>query len=210
MFTGLIQTVGHIVNAEPITPAEKNKAGLRLRIKTTTAFLQNQKVGDSICIQGACMTATAIDGDAFTVEVSQMSLSKTTGLTELGPVNLETALRMGDAVGGHWVTGHVDATGTVHAFNPTGESWHLAIQCPASLAPFMAYKGSVAINGVSLTVNDVNDLNNGDCIIHINIIAHTFAATTFNTLQTGQTVNIEVDPIARYCVRAISAMRISS
>lgn len=200
MFTGIIETIGSI---EHIAPLGDQQAGVRLRVHAPSLDFSDIKLGDSIAIQGACMTAINLNAPHFEVDVSQESLSKTVGLNTLGEVNLEKAMRLADRVGGHLVSGHVDGIGHVVDFSPVGESWHLQVRTPKPLAPFFAYKGSVTLNGVSLTVNQVDDLPSGECDIHINLIPHTVEATTLKHLRTGHPVNVEIDQIARYCERLL-------
>ncbi|MDX1670260.1 MAG: riboflavin synthase, partial [Limnobacter sp.] len=165
--------------------------------------------GDSIAIQGACMTVIEMQADTFWVDVSRESLNKTQGLNQVGEVNLEKAMRLSDRVGGHLVSGHVDGFGEVIDFSEIGESWHLQIRAPKNLALFFAYKGSVTVNGVSLTVNQVDDLPTGECDIHINLIPHTVAVTTLKHLEKGTEVNLEVDQIARYAERIVRTLKLA-
>lgn len=205
MFTGIVAAVGQIerIDALASQTEDSNQAGVRLYVDSATLDLSDVKLGDSIAIQGACMTVTSMSEAGFTVDVSKESLNRTVGLNQIGPVNLEKAMRIGDAIGGHLVSGHVDGVGHVVKFEPVGESWLLVVHAPAALAPYMAYKGSVAVNGVSLTVNAVEDVDNGTHI-SINLIPHTIAMTTLKYLKTAQPVNLEIDTIARYCQRILS------
>jgi riboflavin synthase len=207
MFTGIIESIGKIESVSPLQ--DSAFAGVRLAVCAPTLDFSDVKLGDSIAIQGACMTVVAIDKQTFHVDVSQESLSKTVGLNQPGEVNLEKAMRLSDRVGGHLVSGHVDGLGTVVEFEPVGESWHLQIRSPKSLSPFFAYKGSVTVNGVSLTVNKVDDLETGECDIHINLIPHTVAMTTLKHLKADSPVNLEIDQIARYCERIVKTMNIN-
>ena len=204
MFTGLVQGVGRVVNVERLAA----DGGVRLTIDGShvTAFLPS--VGDSIALNGACMTATSVDGPRFTVDVSKESLSKTAGLDGTGDVNIETSMAMGDKLGGHLVAGHVDGVGEVLRFAPVHESWELVVRAPRDLAKYFAYKGSVAVNGVSLTVNRVVDTPEG-CEFSINIIPHTYEVTTLRSLRPGSRVNLEADLIARYVERMLSLERAS-
>jgi riboflavin synthase len=201
MFTGIIQTVGHIRAATPFTHA--SYAGLQLAVQCDEAFLQGVGLGDSIAIQGACMTVTALTADSFTVDVSYESLSKTTGLQSLGAVNLEKALNLSTPLGGHLVTGHVDGLGKVASVTAVGESWQLVVTSPISLAKFFAIKGSAVINGVSLTVNTVTDHAAGTDLA-FNLIPHTWENTTLCQLKAGDAVNLETDLVARYLERMAS------
>ncbi|MFM1990527.1 MAG: riboflavin synthase subunit alpha [Pseudomonadota bacterium] len=198
MFTGIVAAVGRIEGVEPL-PGEG--AGVRLTVESAGLGLDDVAIGDSIAIQGACMTAIAIDGTRFVVEVSRESLSKTVGLDLPGEVNLEKALRLSDRIGGHLVSGHVDGLGEVAVFEPVGESWRLDVRVPADLSKYLAYKGSITVNGTSLTVNRVADLPDGRCDVSINLIPHTIQATTLRHLSVGARVNLEIDLIARYVER---------
>ncbi|MCD0502942.1 riboflavin synthase [Bordetella petrii] len=204
MFTGLVAAVGRIVRVQPLADAEQG--GVRLTIDAGGLDLNDVGIGDSIAVQGACMTAIALDGGQFQVDVSRESLNLTVGLDREGEVNLEKSLRVGDQIGGHLVSGHVDGMGTVLSFDTVGESRELIIRVPKPLARFLAYKGSITINGISLTVNRVTDTDDG-CDIRINIIPHTQAVTTLRNVRPGDRVNLEVDTIARYVERMLSIPR---
>lgn len=201
MFTGIIQTVGAITATTPFT--HSSYAGLSLAVQASPHFMQGVGLGDSIAIQGACMTVTALNTNGFTVDVSHESLSKTTGLRSAGSVNLEKALSLSTPLGGHLVSGHVDGLGTVANITAVGESWQLVVTTPRALAKFFAVKGSAVINGVSLTVNTVVDHALG-CDIAFNLIPHTWNATTLCDLKVGHAVNLEIDLIARYLERMMS------
>ena len=205
MFTGIIQTVGHIVASRPLTSSapQSHNAGLQLTVHTTIDFLHEVAVGDSIAIQGACMTVTSRTADTFSVDVSAESLSKTTGLASVCAVNLEKALSLSTPLGGHLVTGHVDGLGQVAAVHAVGESWQLVVTAPLGLAKFFAVKGSAVINGVSLTVNTVKDHAQGTDLA-FNLIPHTWQNTTLCSLQAGDAVNLEIDLVARYLERMVS------
>ena len=202
MFTGIITGVGRIaaVHAQGSSLAH----GKRLLVHCPPSYLDDAQPGDSIAVNGACMTAARIDlaSDSFEVDVSAESLDKTAGLDRPGAVNLEKALRASDRLGGHIVSGHVDGIGTVSHFAEIGESWELRVLTEAALARFLAYKGSVTVNGVSLTVNKVHDLQAG-CEISINLIPHTVQNTALGALQVGSRVNLEIDMIARYVERML-------
>ena len=201
MFTGIITAVGKIKSATPLGD------GLQLEIEVPVNYLDDVALGDSIAIQGACMTATKIEGNTFSLDISRESLNKTVGLDTVGPVNLEKAMRLNDRLGGHLVSGHVDGMGKVAHFAAVAQdaygSWLLRIEAPKELAAFLAYKGSIVVNGVSLTVNKTEDLTNA-CIVDINIIPHTLQSTTLGNLKQGDPVNLEVDLIARYVARMMS------
>jgi riboflavin synthase len=204
MFTGIVAAVGNI---KSVTPLE---AGVRLDIDAGGLPMGDVALGDSIALNGACMTVVAKSDAAFSVDVSRESLDKTVGLAAPGEVNLEKALTLAERIGGHLVTGHVDGLGRVHSFEPAGESCKLVIDAPAELGKFLAYKGSVVVNGCSLTVNDVEDLVvDGDkvCRFWINLIPHTLAVTTLKHLHAGAKVNLEIDLIARYVERMLSAAK---
>ena len=200
MFTGIITGIGRISNVRPLGDAASH--GNQLTIETPAHYLDDVGLGDSIAINGACMTVTSFDAErsTFTVDVSAESLARTAGLCGAGPVNLEKALRANDRLGGHLVSGHVDGMGRVTYFAPVGESWTLQIDAPTDLARFLAYKGSITVNGVSLTVNRVTDHPAG-CEISINLIPHTLENTALGHLKPGSMVNLEIDLIARYVER---------
>lgn len=212
MFTGIVAAVGKITS---VTPLEGGSfAGVRLDIDAGPLPLGDVGLGDSIALNGACMTVVAKTDTSFSVDVSRESLSKTVGLELPGEVNLEKALTLAERLGGHLVSGHVDGLGTVHSFEPVGESRELVIDAPQELAKFLAYKGSVVVNGVSLTVNRVTDLDldldldgaGGKlCRFSINLIPHTIEVTTLKHLVAGSKVNLEIDLIARYVERMLSA-----
>ena len=202
MFTGLVQGVGRVVDVQRLAA----DGGVRLTIDGSAVEGFRPAVGDSIALNGACMTATSVDGARFTVDVSRESLSKTAGLDGAGDVNIETSMALGDKLGGHLVAGHVDGVGEVVRFDPVHESWELVVRAPRELAKYFAYKGSVAVNGVSLTVNRVDDTPQG-CELSINIIPHTFEVTTLRSLRPGARVNLEADLIARYVERMLSLER---
>jgi riboflavin synthase len=201
MFTGIITAVGQI------TSAQAKGDGLQLVVEVPAGYLDDVTLGDSIAIQGACMTATQFKDNSFILDISLESLNKTVGLDKVGPVNLEKAMRLNDRLGGHLVSGHVDGVGKVAHFsqvtNDAYGSWFLRIEAPKELAPFLAYKGSIVVNGVSLTVNKTEDSPNA-CIVDINIIPHTLQSTTLGKLKQGDAVNLEIDLIARYVARMLN------
>jgi riboflavin synthase len=225
MFTGIITGVGRIVAVHPLhaissldTSADSS-FGKRLTISPPAAYLDDVGLGDSIAINGACMTVTSFDTavNQFTIDISAESLLKTAGLTELGTVNLEKALRAHDRLGGHIVSGHVDGVGHVSFFEPVGESWELRITCLPELGKFMAYKGSITVNGVSLTVNRVVDSTlNGKLSteLSINLIPHTIENTALGSLKAGSgaasMVNLEIDTVARYVERMLSFEKLTA
>jgi riboflavin synthase len=208
MFTGIITGLGKIVAQQPLGATAE--AGKRLSISVPTGYLDDSGLGDSIAINGACMTVVAFNATAFDIDISAESLSKTQGLDLVGTeVNLEKALRAHDRLGGHIVSGHVDGVGEVIKFVPVGESWELVVRAPQALAKFLAYKGSITVNGVSLTVNSVVDVLQG-CEFSINLIPHTVQVTALKHLRAGAAVNLEIDTVARYVERMLSvgAMRV--
>ncbi|MGI4985047.1 MAG: riboflavin synthase [Janthinobacterium lividum] len=205
MFTGIVAAIGRIDSVTPL--GDSADAGMRLTVVAGDLPLDDVVIGDSIAIQGACMTAVTLDRAArrFAVDVSQESLSLTVGLAQPGEVNLEKALRANDRLGGHLVSGHVDGLGEVVRFEPVGESYRLDIVAPRAIGRYLAYKGSITVNGVSLTVNTVDDDTRDGCTFSINLIPHTIAMTTLKHLKTGARVNLEIDQIARYVERILNA-----
>lgn len=200
MFTGIITGMGQIAAVQALGDTAAH--GKRLVITPPAGYLDDVGLGDSIALNGACMTVTSMDPAApqFTIDISAESLLKTTGLGAPGPINLEKALRANDRLGGHMVSGHVDGIGEVTHFAQVGESWELRVLAPRELARYLAYKGSITINGVSLTVNRIADLAGG-CEASINLIPHTVQNTALGHLRVGSKVNLEVDLIARYVAR---------
>ena len=198
MFSGIIQAVGTIEQVEPL------EKGVHLTIEAGVLGLGKTKIGDSIAMNGACMTATSISGNRFTVDVSRESLDVTVGLGAPGPVNLEKSMALGDSIDGHLVTGHVDGVGEVAAFERLGESWRLAVRAPKDLGRYIARKGSITVNGVSLTVNRVEDGPAG-ATFEVNLIPHTLEVTTLSRLVAGAKVNLEIDLLARYVQRLLEA-----
>ena len=188
MFTGIVAGLGRIKEIA------QQETGIRATISCADFSLDDVAIGDSIACNGACLTVVAKTVNSFSVDISQESLRCTAGLDRVdAEINLEKALRLSDRLGGHLVSGHVDGVAEVVAFTPIGESWQLRIRLPRELEKFVAAKGSIAINGVSLTVNSI-----ADQVLSINIIPHTLSATSFKQLAAGVRVNIEVDLIARY------------
>ena len=193
MFAGIVSAVGRIASAEP------HGDGLRLRIQAETFGLDDVELGDSIAIAGICHTVVARSGAAFDVDTSGATLAVTAGLEAGRHVNLEKSLRLSDRIDGHMVSGHVDGVGTVTAFDELGGSARLEIEAPRELARYIARKGSIAVDGVSLTVNAIEGAR-----FEINVIPHTRAVTTLGNLSVGSRVNLEVDMIARYVERLAS------
>jgi riboflavin synthase len=205
MFTGIITGVGRIAAVHDLGSSSSH--GKRLSIAVPDGYLADVGLGDSIALNGACMTVTSLDAarHLFTIDISAESLDKTAGLAEeAGRVNLEKALRASDRLGGHIVSGHVDGIGTIRHFAPVGESWELRVLAPPALARFLAYKGSITVNGVSLTVNSVSDGPDGS-EISINLIPHTVENTALGSLKQGSRVNLEIDTVARYVERMLQA-----
>lgn len=198
MFTGIIAAVGRITHLQP------QGKGVRLTVEAPALDLSDVAIGDSIAHSGVCLTVIGKQGNHYRVDVSQETLACTTGLGAPGPVNLEKALRLADRLGGHLVSGHVDGLGTVLRFAPAGESHELVIRVPATLSKYVARKGSLTVDGVSLTTNRVSDTAEG-CEVSINLIPHTLAVTTLGSLAAGRQVNLEVDLIARYCARMLES-----
>jgi len=196
MFSGIVTAVGRVGASKP------QGDGVRLRIEAPGLGMDDVAVGDSIAVQGVCLTVVARDADGFDADVSRATLAVTHGLAAGRDVNLEKSLRLSDRLGGHMVAGHVDAVGTVAAFEDLGASYRLVVEVPAHLARYIARKASVAVDGVSLTTNDVNGAK-----FEVNIIPHTRAATTFGNLRAGSKVNVEVDLLARYLERLIDVAK---
>ncbi|OYY49640.1 MAG: riboflavin synthase [Methylophilaceae bacterium 17-44-8] len=190
MFTGIIQSVGNI--DEVISVGED----IKLKIDATQLGLDDVAIGDSIAVNGVCLTATTIHPPYFFAHVSKATLDVTTGLSKPQPVNLEKAMRLSDRLGGHLVSGHVDGIGKVTQFKAVGDCWLLAVQAPHAISKYIAQKGSICVNGVSLTVNSVVQDT-----FTVNLIPHTIAHTTLQFLNIQDAVNLEIDQIARYVER---------
>ncbi len=227
MFTGIVSALGTITQVSKAHAT--SNSGVQVTIEAPCSLFSDLKLGDSVAIQGACMTVIAFEKIAaqptpilhqqkeiqsgikeqirFVVDVSSESLACTVGLDVLGPVNIEPALRVGDPLGGHWVSGHVDGVGEVVDMVPSGESRELCLRIPTPLAGYVAAKGSLTVNGVSLTVNRVKDEEGreGEAArwtqCSINIIPHTLKHTTLQSLKAQDKVNLEVDLMARYMAR---------
>lgn len=194
MFSGIIAAVGRI------THLTSREVGFRLHVDAGTLSLDDVGLGDSIAHNGVCLTVVGKEGNQFMVDVSPETLSCTVGLDAPGPVNLEKALRLNDVIGGHLVSGHVDGVGEVLRFDPVGDNRLLEIRAPEELAKYIARKGSITVDGTSLTTNDVNGP-----VFTINLIPHTLENTTLHRLGPGARVNLEVDLIARYVERMLNA-----
>ena len=198
MFTGIIEPTG------TIEKADVTSANTRLIIHAPRLGLHNVAIGDSISVSGCCLTVVEKTAQTFTVDVSQETLALTQNLVQGAEVNLEKSLRFGDRLGGHLVSGLVDGLGTVTAMEDLGASWRLEIKAPSELKKYIARKGSITINGISLTVNSVRDLNDGNALFEMNIIPHTHQVTTIRGLISGSKVNLEIDLVARYIERMLS------
>ena len=194
MFSGIVAAIGRITHLQAL------EKGLRLTVEAPGLDLSDVALGDSIAHGGVCLTVIEKAGPAYKVDVSRETLDCTVGLDAPGEVNLEKALRLADRLGGHLVTGHVDGVGEVLKFERIGESHELLIRAPKPLAKYIARKGSITVNGVSLTVNRVDKTD-----FSINLIPHTVAVTTLKHLQAGSKVNLEIDLVARYIERMLSA-----
>jgi riboflavin synthase len=196
LFTGIVQDVGRVVSREP------RGGDVRLVIAFDRLDPSGMRVGDSICVQGCCLTAVELRDRSFAADLSRETLSLTTlgELTVGSPVNLEPSLTAGDPLGGHLVSGHVDGVGEIAAISGDARSTRIEIAVPPALCRYVARKGSVAIDGVSLTVNEVQGVRFG-----INLIPHTQAVTTLGALRVGARVNVEVDQIARYVERLLAS-----
>ncbi|MFM1859375.1 MAG: hypothetical protein RL133_875 [Pseudomonadota bacterium] len=214
MFTGIIQGVGQI---EAVMPQSSVKGatgsawgddqGLRLMVSWGSLDGSDVAEGDSVALNGACMTVLRPDEQGFAVDISRESLEKTVSLDQPGPVNLEKALRLQDRLGGHLVSGHIDGTAQVLEIQARGESTVLKVLVPAAFAPYLTAKGSVALHGVSLTVNQLEDLpGDAGAVITLNLIPHTWAVTTLKDLQVGSRVNFEADQLAKQVARMVSAL----
>jgi len=194
MFTGIVQAMGRIASTEPLGD------GMRLFVDIGVRDVADVNIGDSVAVNGCCLTVVAVDGSTLAFDVSAETLSCTSGLDRLGDVNLELALRLADRLGGHLMTGHVDGVGSVTRFEAVAGdaygSWLLEIDAPSVLARFIAPKGSIAVQGVSLTVNAVNGAR-----FAVNLIPHTLTVTTLRRLAPGAPVNLEIDLVARYVAR---------
>ncbi len=192
MFTGIIAAVGKI------SRVESARGGLRLDIDAAELGLGDLKVGGSVAVNGACLTVVKHGKKSFGVDVSRETLRCTVGLDRPGEVNLEKALRLSDRLDGHLVLGHVDGVGKVVHFEAVGKNRLLRVRAPSGLARYIARKGSIAVQGVSLTVNAVRGSE-----FEVNLIPHTLAVTTLKHLQVGDGVNLEADPLARYAERLL-------
>jgi len=198
MFTGIIEATG-IIDAMDATPANT-----RIVVRAPKLGLHQVAIGDSVAVNGCCLTVVEKSAETFSADLSKETLAAIAELRQGAEVNLEKSLRFGDRLGGHLVSGHVDGTGTITAMEDLGASWRLEIEAPAELAKYVARKGSIAVNGVSLTVNRVHDTTGGKAVFEINIIPHTHQVTTMRLMRQGGKVNLEIDQVARYIERMIA------
>lgn len=195
MFTGIVQEIGHVTHLRP--------SGANLQLTVSAPRLAPRlQVGDSICVSGACLTAIGTSADTFTAELTPETLRRTTlgRLRPGSPVNLEPALRLGEPLGGHWVQGHVDGVGRVTDWQPMGETATMTVAVPAPLQPYLVEKGSVAVDGVSLTIAALTPEG-----FQVALIPHTLAVTTLGRLRPGDEVNIETDILGKYVARLLAA-----
>ena len=198
MFTGIIEATGVIASIQPCT--EKGRGALSLTVSTQQLDLSDVALGDSIAVNGVCLTVTALTHDSFAVDVSGETLNCTVGLDQpAARVNLEKAMRLSDRLGGHLVSGHVDAAGVVVKVECIGECVELVIRAPQSVVRYLAHKGSITVNGVSLTINRIEDHT-----FSVNLIPHTLAMTNLKELVPGMRVNLETDMLARYVARLLN------
>jgi riboflavin synthase len=193
MFTGIVTAVGTVAAVEPAA------GGVRIRVDAPDLGLADGQVGESIAVNGVCLTAVILTGGGFEADVSRETLRCTAGFERGTRVNLERALRLADRLGGHLVSGHVDGVGTVTGVQPAGDNRVIIFEAPHDMARYIAVKGSIAVNGVSLTVNEVSNMQ-----FSVNIIPHTLAATNLGALTAGARVNLEADMVARYVERLSS------
>lgn len=197
MFTGIIEAIGEI---KKVTPLE---SGIRIEIEPGKLDLSDIHIGDSIATNGVCLTIIALVDRMFTMEVSRETLNCTQGLDIQGQrVNLEKAMRLSERINGHLVSGHVDGIGKVEKFEPVGESCLLAIKAPAPLLKYVVIKGSIAVNGVSLTVNSIEKDE-----FRVNLVSHTLTATALQDLKSDTKVNLEIDLLARYLEQLLKASK---
>jgi riboflavin synthase len=209
MFTGIVQAIGQIRSVRPVEVSWRSpdapitdRTGLRLTVDFGGVSPDDVTIGDSIAINGACMTIVAFDQTSFEVDVSRESLDRTVRLDQPGPVNLEKAMRASDRLGGHMVSGHVDSTAVIESILAQGESWQLKVLIPATLSAYVTPKGSIALDGVSLTINSLIDTDAGTQIL-MNLIPHTWQSTTLHLRQPGDRLNIEVDQLAKQVERIL-------
>lgn len=207
MFTGIVQAVGQIQSVSAIGAAQSawGNPGVRLHVGFGELASQDVAIGDSIAINGACMTVVEKSVGSFHVDVSRESLNRTTRLDCEGPVNLEKAMRASDRLGGHLVSGHIDGTGVIQDIVPAGESWRLVVRLPSDMSAYVTEKGSIALDGVSLTINEVSDTASGTDI-SVNLIPHTWQVTTLHLRKPGEAINVELDQLAKQVARIVERL----
>jgi riboflavin synthase len=201
MFTGIVQAIGEI------TAVARQGRDSRLTVAFRDLDCADVRIGDSIAMNGACMTVVALTPLSFQVDMSQESLQRTTRLDQIGPVNLEKAMSASDRFGGHLVSGHIDGVAHVKTVAPIGESWEMVVALPAHWSPYVSEKGSIALDGVSLTINSVHD-HGSTTDISVNLIPHTWRQTTLHHRQPGDAINVEIDSIAKQIARVVERLQL--
>ena len=201
MFTGIVQAIGEI------TAVARRGRDSRLTVAFRDLDCADVRIGDSIAMNGACMTVVALTPLSFQVDMSQESLQRTTRLDQIGPVNLEKAMAASDRLGGHLVSGHIDGVAHVKTVAPIGESWEMVVALPACWSPYVSEKGSIALDGVSLTINSVHD-HGSTTDISVNLIPHTWRQTTLHHRQPGDAINVEIDSIAKQIARVVERLQL--
>jgi riboflavin synthase len=211
MFTGIVQAVGQIQSVSSIAASQSawGNPGVRLQVGFGELDSHDVAIGDSIAINGACMTVVEKSADSFYVDVSRESLNRTTRLDCEGPVNLEKAMRASDRLGGHMVSGHIDGTGVIQDIAPVGESWRLVVRLPSDMSAYVTEKGSIALDGVSLTINEVSDTVSGTDI-SVNLIPHTWQVTTLQLRKPGEAINVELDQLAKQVARIVERLALKN
>ena len=202
MFSGIVEGKGELISVKSNILIDKKLGGTRIKVSWGCLESSDVKIGDSVSVNGVCLTVVEINSEDFEADVSGETLSKTVGLDQLGFVNLEKAIKYSDRIGGHLVTGHVDGVATIVMIKSIDNSKKLDILIPLSFGKFLTEKGSIALNGVSLTVNSVKDVHEG-CLISVNLIPHTWTTTSFAKIKINSRVNFEVDLIARNLCRLL-------
>lgn len=202
MFSGIVEGKGELISVKSNIMIDKKLGGTRIKVNWGCLESSDVKIGDSVSVNGVCLTVVEINSENFEADVSGETLSKTVGLDQLGFVNLEKAIKYSDRIGGHLVTGHVDGVATIVMIKSIDNSKKLDILIPLSFGKFLTEKGSIALNGVSLTVNSVKDVHEG-CLISVNLIPHTWTTTSFAKIKINSRVNFEVDLIARNLCRLL-------
>ena len=202
MFSGIVEGKGELISVKSNIMIDKKLGGTRIKVSWGCLESSDVKIGDSVSVNGVCLTVVEINSENFEADVSGETLSKTVGLDQLGFVNLEKAIKYSDRIGGHLVTGHVDGVATIVMIKSIDNSKKLDILIPLSFGKFLTEKGTIALNGVSLTVNSVKDVHEG-CLISVNLIPHTWTTTSFAKIKINSRVNFEVDLIARNLCRLL-------